>query len=89
MLKFSLVVSPGSKKLKISENLGIIKIHLVSQPIEGKANAELISILAQALKLPKSAFEISKGATSKVKTILINTNLSSTEVSSLLLNYIK
>lgn len=46
-----------------------LKIALKAAPIEGKANAALISFLAETLNIPKSHIEITKGETSKLKTI--------------------
>ena len=48
-----------------------LKIALKAEPIEGKANAALINFLAQTLNIPKSHIEITKGETSKLKTIAL------------------
>jgi uncharacterized protein (TIGR00251 family) len=46
-----------------------LKIRICTAPERGKANAALISLLAQALELSKSAITIVKGQHSAYKTI--------------------
>jgi len=51
---------------------GALKIRLHAQPIEGKANEVLIRYLAGALRVPKSAINITHGHAGKRKIIEIN-----------------
>lgn len=46
-----------------------LKVHVRAPPVDGKANAALIALLARSWKLPKSAFAIASGLTGKVKTL--------------------
>lgn len=48
-----------------------LKVRLNAVPEKGEANEELIAFLAKAWKLPKSAFSILSGKTSRHKKILV------------------
>lgn len=50
---------------------GSIKVRLTSAPVEGQANEELINLLAKALRVKKSDFEIILGQSSKKKMIAV------------------
>lgn len=56
------------------ENEAYLKINVVSVPEKGKANKELISYLAKALKIAKTDMEIISGALDRCKKVLIKTN---------------
>ncbi len=65
-------VRPGSKKSLIKKNSeGKIKIYLNVPPVDGKANGELITVLADLFDTPKSLIEIKSGLKSKSKKIKI------------------
>ena len=48
------------------------KINVISVPEKGKANIELIKLLAKICKQPKSNFEIISGDTNRYKKIFIS-----------------
>lgn len=48
-----------------------VRIRVRSKPIDGEANSELIEIISEFFKVPKSKIEIVKGATSRNKIIKI------------------
>ena len=48
-----------------------LKAAVAAPPVDGKANAALIALLADSWRLPKSAFAIAKGTTSRTKKISI------------------
>ena len=52
-----------------------LRCYLKSSPENGKANEELIKILAKALSLPQADFKIVRGATARKKVIKIETAL--------------
>jgi uncharacterized protein len=81
-------VSPKSSrnKILINEN-NSIKIFLTDPPVDGKANAGLISLLSKSLKIPKSSILIIHGETSKNKRISIS-GLTSNDVIEILKNKI-
>lgn len=71
-ISFKISVLPNSSKSFIVGVLdGILKIKLNSPPIEGRANAEVISFLSKLLAVPKSTILIIKGDKNKLKTIAI------------------
>ena len=50
---------------------GILRIRVTAPPVDGQANAATIALLAQALDLPKSAVRLVKGASSREKTLAV------------------
>ncbi len=68
----TIMVVPNSKQQKvekISENK--YKVYVKSPPTKGKANKELIEILAKYFGLAKSKIKIVKGVASREKVIEI------------------
>jgi uncharacterized protein (TIGR00251 family) len=66
-------VKPNAKQQKIEELAdGSLNVHLKSPPIDGKANEELIKLLAKNFDVPKSSIRIKSGATSRQKLIEID-----------------
>jgi len=68
----------GLQKLGLSfhdkggnEDLPSLKIYLTAVPVDGKANKELIKLLAKELKISKSKIAIIKGEKNKEKIIEI------------------
>ena len=64
-------VAPGSRK---SEFVGWhgdeLKIRVKAPPEKGKANAEVIKLLAKAMDLPNDQIDISSGHASQRKTVV-------------------
>ncbi len=59
-----------NKKNGNNENsLPFLKIYLTAVPVDGKANKELIKLLAEKLGVSKSRIEIIKGEKSKEKVV--------------------
>ena len=52
-------------------NLPFLKIYLTAVPVDGKANKELIKLLAEKLGVSKSRIEIIKGEKSKEKVVKV------------------
>ena len=75
-LVIKLKISPNASKNEIIRNETEIKVKITAQPIENKANKDLIEFLSKKLKISKSNIEIVKGETSKEKTLLFK-NISS------------
>jgi len=72
-MKIQVKVKPNSKEQKIEElEDGNLIIRLKSPPINGKANQELIKLLAQKYQVSKSQITIKSGLSSKNKLIEIN-----------------
>jgi hypothetical protein len=50
----------------------LLKVAVTAPPVDGRANAALIDLLARAWRLPKGALAIDAGAGAKTKTITID-----------------
>jgi hypothetical protein len=48
-----------------------VRVRISAPPVEGRANDELIRLMAQQLDLPQSSIWLVSGATSRSKTIMI------------------
>ncbi len=69
---FAVKVKPNSKQQSIEEQPdGSLKVHLKSPPLDGKANQELIVLLAKKFKVPKSVIAIKSGLSSRNKLVEI------------------
>ena len=49
----------------------VLKIAVAAPPVDGKANAALVALLAAALDIPKSAVEVIGGATARTKRVAL------------------
>ncbi|MBD2294221.1 DUF167 domain-containing protein [Anabaena sphaerica FACHB-251] len=66
-------VKPNSKQQKIAEQEdGSLTVNLKSPPVDGKANEELIKLLAEKFNVPKSSIRIKSGLSSRQKLIEID-----------------
>ena len=64
--------APRSSRAGLDGMVGdALKVRIRSAPVDGKANKELIEVLADAFGLPKSAVEFKSGETSKTKRLLL------------------
>ncbi len=74
-MKKQIKVKPNSKQQNIIEmSDGSLIVHLKSPPVDGKANSELIAILAQKYNLPKYKINIKSGVSSRKKVVEIEDN---------------
>ena len=65
-------VKPNSKQQTIIEEPdGSLTVQLKSPPVDGKANEELIKLLAVKFDVPKSHIRIKSGLSSKTKLVEI------------------
>ena len=68
-------VLPNSRQTEIVEEIdNYLKIKLKAPAREGKANKELVEVLAKRFKVGKSQVEIIKGLTGKDKLVRIYQN---------------
>jgi uncharacterized protein (TIGR00251 family) len=68
-------VKPNSRASRLEQNAdGTWLAQLRSPPVDGKANEELIALVAKHFKLPKSGVSIKSGAASRTKLIQIREN---------------
>lgn len=70
VLTLKIKVEPRSSKSGIVGPYGdAIKVKLTSPPLDGRANKELIELLAKEFGIAKNNVEISSGKSSKNKTV--------------------
>jgi uncharacterized protein len=75
MERRSIKVKPNAKHQKLEEHEdGSLTAYLKSSPVAGKANAELIQLLAERFAVPKSGIRIKLGQASKNKVVEIDTD---------------
>lgn len=68
-------VSPGSSNRSINgydEWRNRIKVSVKAEARDGRANTELISLLAEILEIPTGSIQITSGQTSGQKRVLVN-----------------
>jgi len=80
-LSVKIKVEPRSSKSGIIGLHGdALKVKLTSPPVDGKANKELVELLAKECGIPKNAVEIVSGQSSKNKLVRITGIKSVTEI---------
>ena len=63
---------PGSRERRLEQlEDGSWKAFLKSPPVDGKANAELIALVAETFGVPKSSVSIEGGTTSRRKRVRV------------------
>ena len=67
---------PGSKRSAVAgvvpEARGeALKVRLAAPPVEGRANEELVTLLAESLGVPRRSVTVVKGGTSRHKSVLV------------------
>jgi len=66
-------VKPGSRRQEVKEEAdGSLVVYLKQRPVDGKANAELVEVLAEHWKVPRSAIRIKMGTTGRKKIVEID-----------------
>ena len=69
-LTLKIKVEPRSSRSEVVGPYGeALKVKLTSPPVEGKANKELVEVLAKEFGIPKKDVEIISGQSSKNKTV--------------------
>lgn len=72
MTKLTIKVIPKSGRSELKFDGNTLKVWLKSAPTDGKANEELVRILADKLDVSRSGIEILRGFSSKTKTVDIS-----------------
>ena len=62
-------VHPRARRTALAMAAGALKALVTAPPEDGKANDAVIALLSQEWRLPKSAFAVIKGASTRDKTI--------------------
>ena len=69
-VRFAVRVQPRASRTEIAGVHGdALKIRLAAPPVEGAANAELITFLARRLRVPRSSLRIVRGRRGRDKTV--------------------
>jgi hypothetical protein len=69
---FDVLVQPRASRAKIGpRHDGRIKIAVTAPPVDNKANAAVIELVAKALGVAKSAVEVIAGGSSRRKTLRV------------------
>ncbi len=66
VLKIKLIPK-SSKRGIIADEEGVLRVKVNSPPVDGKANAECIKLLAREFKIAKSKIEITSGKKNREK----------------------
>jgi uncharacterized protein len=68
----TLHVQPGAKRTEVAGTHGdSLKIRLAAPPVDGKANAELLTFLAEAFGVPRRNVTLVRGDASREKVVRI------------------
>ena len=70
-LLLNIIVKPGCKVESIGVGLDALELRVASQPVEGKANLEVIQVIASLFRVGKSTVAVHRGHTSRQKTLAI------------------
>lgn len=66
-------VKPNARESVLAQNSdGTWQAGIKSPPIEGRANQELVALVARHLKLPKARVTIKSGASGRIKLVHID-----------------
>jgi len=65
-------VQPRARRAALEAAAGALKAQVTAPPEDGKANAAVVALLAEAWRLPKSSFDVIKGQTARAKTVRIS-----------------
>lgn len=75
MTLIQIKVKPNSRASRLEQNEdGTWLAQLKAPPVDGKANEELIALVAKHFKLPKSDVSIKSGASTRLKLVQIREN---------------
>jgi uncharacterized protein len=64
-------VIPNASRSELRLDEGRLIARLAAPPLEGKANSELVKIIAKTLRIPQGSIEILQGKTGREKVVLI------------------
>jgi uncharacterized protein len=74
MTTFRIKVKPNARKSSLERlHDGTWKAELKSPPVDGKANAELIALVAEHFRCPRAAVSIKAGASGRMKLVKVDT----------------
>ena len=65
------VVPRASRSEIVGEHNGSLRVRIPAPPVDGAANDELIAVLANKVKVPRSAVTITSGKSARLKQVRI------------------
>lgn len=78
-------VQPGARRTEVQGVHGeALKLRLAAPPVDGKANAELLRFLAEALGLPRARLTLAAGQASRAKRVQVDAPLTAAAIVSAL-----
>ena len=72
-MQIEIKVIPNAKRTELVKSETGYKARLTAPPVDGKANEALIELLSKEFGVPKRDIEITRGLTSRNKTVVIKT----------------
>ena len=70
-MRIEIKVISNASKSAVKKDADVLKVYVTAQREKGKANKQVIKLLAQHFKVSKSSVEIVKGESSSKKVVLI------------------
>jgi len=71
-LLLDLVIQPrASRSRVVGEHDGRLKVQITAPPVDGEANAALLALLSDLLRIPRRDLEIAAGSSGRRKTVRI------------------
>ncbi len=68
----SIHAQPGARRTEVAGLHGqALKVRVAAPPVEGRANDELITLVAEALRVPRKSVSVVKGSASRHKIVLV------------------
>jgi uncharacterized protein (TIGR00251 family) len=72
-ISIALSIAPRASRSQIEGIHGdALKARLAAPPVDGKANRELVGLLAETLRVPRNAVTIEAGAKSRHKVVFVS-----------------
>jgi uncharacterized protein (TIGR00251 family) len=72
-VRLTVRAKPRAKASRVVRAEGVaIEVALAAPPVDGAANDELLRVLSAALKLPRSALSIARGASGRQKVVEVH-----------------
>lgn len=73
MARLHLHVFPGARQERLDAHAGgELRVHVTARATEGAANRAVLALLSKKLRIPKSAFTIVRGETSRQKVVEVD-----------------
>ncbi len=69
--RLALKVTPGARSESIVLGSDAVMVKVRAKPADGEANAAVLALLAEALDLPTSRLRMLRGATGRIKLVLV------------------